>query len=205
MRNLVLIFSLIVSTFCLAQDTIVTISTPEIQILYYGLSTKIKVNTSLPFDYSLASSQLEIKALEEKNTFSIKPLSNSGNTATLKVLDPTTGKGNSVAEFNYKVFSLPDPELYIGSVKNGSSIDFYSNKKLSAKLPPSSYLNINFAILDWSVCVKGIQYEGSGSDLTDLVLIKINELKEGNVISIIATIIGPDGIKRKIGGVYTFR
>jgi len=75
---------------------------------------------------------------------------------------------------------------------------------LFAKYPPEIPLNATFKVVSWECTIPGAPGRpptGSGSNISSASSL-ILQARPGMTVSFIATVIGPDGIRRKKAGAF---
>jgi hypothetical protein len=115
---------------------------------------------------------------------------------------------NHVSSYHFKVSNLPDPELYFSDVRSGRRVDvstLNSSIKVEARYPDEITLKSEFVVQSWEVQTNGEEHNymhGNGNVIPEEVTELIKQLKTGAQFSIICTVSGPDGIRRKKAGAF---
>lgn len=81
-----------------------------------------------------------------------------------------------LATKTYRVFALPNPELYLGNTMNGNKLDYRLSNELKVQMDPYTTLgSLEFIINSWELSLSGSGkvYKGTGSSLTDEVVEQI--------------------------------
>lgn len=177
-------------------------------ILYRGYKNKVEFGTSdgRPFEIFIEDGKLISDTIvnEQRETDSIVYYLMPYGLKTTKVLflNPITKEPFDTIVFN--ILSIPDPSLYWGVAKDGEK-GSRSATGLFAKYPPEIYLNASFRITTWELYIPGAAGPpifGAGNTLDETAMSSLRLAKPGSSISLITTVAGPDGIQRKIAGVF---
>lgn len=146
------------------------------------------------------------------------PLCNSfeaGEEPYTYVLIPGRGKYTSIvvksrslsleviSKFRMATKNLPCPVLFFGDIRNGRKCTLDS-KTISARYTSEMNIDLESKIETWELHVKDKSFNGQGNELTEEAQIYLSELTDTGIVSIIALVRGPDGIGRRIGGVYIY-
>ncbi|MFK7783472.1 MAG: hypothetical protein AB8B56_00075 [Crocinitomicaceae bacterium] len=197
-----LLLLIIFSSFqCLAQEPSGAIELPEHNILYRGYPNKVipAATNNLNREVILfGSPNVTIIKQPDSETYIVKP--GKGKVASLYIGLVNGDSTDTIRTVRYRVVNLPDPTLYWSGIKDGAKANIRS-KKLFAKYPPSIPLNATFNILDWEILHNGERTHGKGSNLSSAEDL-FKEIKEETEILITTTVVGPDGVQRKITGVW---
>ena len=65
-------------------------------------------------------------------------------------------------------------------------------------------INLESKIETWELHVKDKSFNGQGNELTKEAKLYLSELTDTGIVSIIALVRGPDGIGRRVGGVFPY-
>jgi len=205
-KNLLVIVFLLALKMSQAQDTVCTIELGENQLMYRNIENLVTINSNLsPTDFKIVFKNCDsIRQIESKKQFSIIP--GRGRVATVNLID---SQDSSIVYYSktLKIEYLPNPELFYGMSINGSKIT-PSTGHLFAKYPPSHNLlslNDSFEILNWKIIIEDKVFEGDGNSISEDVKKELKENNNTEFISVLAVVEGPDGLVRKIGGVYNMR
>lgn len=198
-RLLSLLAFTILCKLSFAQSTQVTISQPETQVIYYGIDNFFTVqllDTTIALDVTCLGCDtiLETKI---KGTFKFNLV--QAKEVIVQVKNKATKE--LLAESTFDVHHLPDPTLFLGSTKAGFR-DKINSDILIAKYPSDFVLDLQFSIVNYDVFIGERFWNGTGSQLTSEIMKAINTAKPRSVVSVICTVQGPDGIKRRITAVF---
>jgi len=175
------------------------IEMPEFNILYRGYDNKVNATASGYASTVLTPSGASIS--KSGDGYIVRP--SGGRTATLTVSGKTEdGRTVRLKKMTYKVVSLPDPTLYLGSAKNGGNIT--SSNLLQAKFPPEIPLNASYEVLGWTCSTSKMRtppIQGRGGNVSAARAV-INAAGRGDLISFIVQVRGPDGIARFVSGAW---
>ena len=107
----------------------------------------------------------------------------------------------------YRVFALPNPELYLGNTKSGNKLDYRLSNELKVQMDPYTTLgSLEFIINSWEVSLSGSGkiYKGTGSSLTDEVVEQIRIAPDNTELIITCNYQQNNGaqITRKIAAIF---
>ena len=178
-----------------------SIELPELNVLYRGYPNKVDPTASGYPTTILSASNASVS--KSGAIYIVKP--GKGSKAYLTVSGKSAdGKTVQLKKVEYRVTNLPDPTLYWGSAKSGAKAA-KSSRLLMAKYPPEIPLKASFSIVKWTCFapgLKGAPPTGAGGNLGSAGPL-INAVKPGTGLSFNATVRGPDGIARQIGGSWS--
>ena len=179
-----------------------SIELPEMNMLYRGYANKVEATAS---GYDQTRLSASGASLTKSGTGWIAKPTGRARKAYLSVsgVNSATGKSVSLKKVEYRVSNLPDPELYWGGSKSGTKANRRSTK-LFAKYPPEIPLNASFKVVSWECTIPGAPGRppsGSGSNISGATSL-IMQARPGMTVSFIATVVGPDGIRRKKAGAF---
>jgi len=179
-----------------------SIELPEMNMLYRGYANKVEATASGYDQTSLGGTGV---SLTKSGTGWIAKPQGRSKEAYLTVTgkNSATGESKQLKRVKYRVSNLPDPELYWGGAKSGTKAD-KNGTKLFAKYPPEIPLNATFKIVGWECTIPGAPGKppsGSGSNISSASSL-IKQARSGMTVSFIATVVGPDGIRRKKAGAF---
>ena len=179
-----------------------SIELPEMNMLYRGYANKVEATASGYDQTSLGGSGV---SLTKSGTGWIAKPTGRAREAWLTVTgkNSATGESKQLKRVKYRVSNLPDPELYWGGSKSGTKANRRSTK-LFAKYPPEIPLNASFSVVSWECTIPGAPGRppsGSGSNVSGATSL-IMQARPGMTVSFIATVVGPDGIRRKKAGAF---
>ena len=178
------------------------ISNSEVSTLYRGYKNLVNFGTLNGFSgYKLEVDNGSLSKSEDGSQYILKPTGRK-NTCTVTFLDTVNNKEMNKVVFN--VQNLPDPILYWGGTKSGGRAS-KSQTRLFAKYGPEIPLNVSFKISRMEVLVPGqATITCEGGTLSQEAINAIRNSAE-ETISIIALMVGPDGIVRQIVGTWTIK
>ncbi len=178
-----------------------TVSLPELRVLYIGYENKIE-GVASGYDQTVLSGQGV--NLTKSGQMWIGRVS-GGKTAKITVSGKSsvTNKTVSLGTIEFRVMRLPDPEIYWGAAKNGDK-GSKAEPRLFVKYAPEIPLNAKWTMVNWECQVPGAvgaPPKGSGNDISSALGL-IKQVKAGNNVSFICTVVGPDGVQRKRGATF---
>lgn len=191
---------LLLSFSASAQKNDFTFSMPADQEVYRGIDNYIQVNPgSFEGSYQLSCPSCDTIYKSDINTYVVHAgmgryvelIASSGE-------DPTTVLQKVMIPCLY----LPDPVMYFDISKSGTTVPKTATR-IFAKYPPEFHLKASFEVLEWKMFAGGESFSGKGRTLSEEAKSFLITLTKGDGIAIIATVQGPDGIARKIGGAYS--
>jgi len=173
----------------------------DLNVLYRGYPNNVEITASGYPTSSLTGSNASVS--KSGKGYVVKP--GKGKSASLSVFG-VDKDGNKVKlkTTQYRVSNLPDPTLYWGAAKSGTK-GSKSSRLLQAKYSPEIPLKASFTIIKWTCYapgLKGAPPSGPGGNLGSAGPL-INAVKPGTGLSFNATVRGPDGIARQIGGSWS--
>jgi hypothetical protein len=192
----------------------VVLEVNNVRTLYFGYNNRLEFGTTdgRPFELIAEHAILELDSTRgEKQTISyfLKPTQNQN--VRVFMVDPSSRKAFDTITFN--VERIPDPEIFWGTSRNGEK-GFVTANRLFVRYPPENSLLLmaSWKIVSWECSISGISgkpISGVGQDVSS-ALAKIREAKSNQLngtwtetkISFICTIVGPDGIQRKLSSVF---
>ncbi|PWL28865.1 MAG: hypothetical protein DCO96_08600 [Fluviicola sp. XM-24bin1] len=170
----------------------------ELNVLYRGYPNKVEASGSGYETVSLSGSNVSIS--KSGKGYIVKP--GGGRSATLSVTGRNAdGASKVLKKGTYRVSNLPDPVLYWGGSKSGVK-GSRSSRALLAKYTPEIPLKASFKVTKWKATAPGLKGpppQGLGGSLGAASGL-ITNIPQGTALSITATVVGPDGISRQIGG-----
>lgn len=199
MKN-ILFLLLIISFNALSQKPTVAVESIENNVLYRNYQTSVIVavsGTKRNKIEILGSDNIEIKATDRQNHYILKP-SGRDKTASIYVVAIKKGHRDTLRTIQYRLLDLPDPTLFWGGAQDNEKANC-KEPALFAKYLAGYTLNATFNVQDWKLKIGADTISGTGSNISRAheLFKKINEDTE---VIITTTIIGPDGLKRKIVG-----
>jgi len=173
-----------------------TVSLPEMNMLYRGYNNRVE-GVASGYDQTILTG--EGVSLTKSGKEYIGRVSSTGRTATIKVSgkNNVTGKTESLGTFTFRVSNLPPPQVYLGSLANGTSapvIDFKAVTKVFTRYPPDVPLNATFDVATWEISLSGLGKTviGVGSTLSDDAKRLLAQVKPGMVVSVLVKFKGPN-------------
>lgn len=171
----------------------------DLNVLYRGYPNNVMASGSGYETYSLSGSNVSISA-KGQDQYVVKP--GGGRSATLSITGKNAdGTSSVLKKSDYRVSNLPDPVLYWGAAKSGEK-GSRSSRILQAKYTPEIPLKANFKVTKWTASapgLKGAPPQGAGGNLGAAGPL-ISNAPPGTALSVTATVVGPDGIARQVGG-----
>lgn len=171
----------------------------DLNILYRGYPNKVEASGSGFETYSLSGSNVSISG-NPSSGYVVKP--GNGNSATMSITGRNAdGTSSVLKKGTYRVSSMPDPVLFWGGSKSGIK-GSRSSRALIAKYTPEIPLKASFTVTKWTASAPGLRGappQGMGGSLGPAGAL-ISAAPPGTALSITATVVGPDGIARQIGG-----
>jgi gliding motility-associated protein GldM len=178
-----------------------TVSLPELNVLYIGYDNKIE-GVASGYDQTVLSGQ-GVTLTKSGDKWIGRVSGGKLAKITVSGKSSVTNKTVSLGTKEFRVMRLPDPEIYWGAAKNGEK-GSKSEPRLFVKYPPEIPLNAAWKMVNWECQVPGAvgaPPKGAGNDIgSALGLIK--QVKPGNNVSFICTVVGPDGVQRKRGATF---
>ncbi|MFT5858432.1 MAG: gliding motility-associated protein GldM [Flavobacteriaceae bacterium] len=178
-----------------------SIELPEMNMLYRGYPNKVNATASGYPETSLGASGASVSS--SGDGYIVKPVGR-GKTATLTVSGRTPdGKSVQLKSMSFRCSNLPNPSLYWGGTASGGKAS-KSQTTLFAKYPPEIPLNAKFSVVNWECQVPGAMGRppaGPGSNISAASNL-LRAARSGSQVSFICTVVGPDGIQRKLAGAY---
>ena len=173
-----------------------TVSLPEMNVLYRGYNNIVEGVASGFEETRLSGNGV---TLAKSGNGYIGRVVGTGKTATISVsgVNKSTNKSQQLGSFTFRVSNLPPPQLYLGTLSNGSSASSSSIKAMTAlfmKYPPEIPLKAVFEVGTWEVSVSGAPrtVQGSGKMLSSEALNLIKQAKPGSTVSISGKFKGPN-------------
>jgi len=100
----------------------------------------------------------------------------------------TNSNKDTLATKVFRVFAVPQPELYLGNIKNGEKLIDRMSTQLKVLYDPYSALgNVAFAIKSWEIYVgENVKVcKGTGEELTEEAIEMIRVAKDGERFKIV--------------------
>ncbi len=169
-------------------------STMNTDILYRGYNNEIDLKDCQDVA-NIHSDECTVEKRDGK--FIVK--TRSSKSAVLHLL---SSSGDTINSKTYRCLNLPVPTLYFNGVASGGRSGI-NTSILEVKYDVGTPLKDTFKVTHWELQINGVMIEGSGFELNEDAKSVLNSSKNGEDLTIIATVIGTDGISRKIGGSWT--
>jgi hypothetical protein len=171
----------------------------DLNVLYRGYPNKVMASGSGYESYTLSGSNVSISG-NPNSGYIVKP--GGGKSATMSITGKNAdGTSSVLKKGTYRVSNLPDPVLFWGGSKSGVK-GSRSSRVLLAQYTPEIPLKADFRVTKWTASapgLKGAPPQGMGGSLAPAGPL-IQAAPPGTALSITATVVGPDGIARQIGG-----
>jgi hypothetical protein len=168
--------------------------------IYAGFSNYFECGTTTG-DTLLNMTATNATVTKSGNGFIIKP---SGNKDVL--VSVLNSNKEVLATKTYRVFALPNPELYLGNTMNGNKLDYRLSNELKVQMDPYTTLgSLEFTINSWEVSLSGSGkvYKGTGSSLTDEVVEQIRIAPDNTALTITCNYAQTaEGVTKKIAGSF---
>jgi hypothetical protein len=175
--------------FCLISNQLqaqAVVGFPHNDRIYAGYDNYFECG-STQGDTQLFMSATNATVIKKGDGYIIKP---SGTKVV--VVTVTNSNKEVVATQTYRVFALPNPELYLGNTISGNKLDYRLCNELKVQMDPYTTLgSLAFNITRWELTFTGSGkvISGTGNSLTDDAVEQIR--------------IAPDGTEATIQCVYT--
>lgn len=173
-----------------------TVSLPEMNMLYRGYNNIVEGVASGYDETVLNGSGV---TLQKQGSQYIGRVTGTGREATITISgrNNVTKKTEALGKFTFRVSNLPPPQLYLGTLSNGSTASASAVKAMTAlfmKYPPEIPLKADFDVGTWEVSVSGAPrtVQGSGKALSAEAMNLIKQAKPGNTVSISGKFKGPN-------------
>ena len=181
------------------------VSLPEMFVLYRGYPNKVVGAASGYPDYKLVGTN-NVTLTKSGAEYVASPGGGRDATISIQGVSPD-GKSANLGSFQFRVRYLPKPSVYLGSCEDGGGYPAATIKaqtRLFAKYGDEITLVANFNVTSWEVNVTGAPRpeSGSGPSLSPAAIGLIRQARPGNTISIMTTVVGPDGKSRKAGASF---
>lgn len=183
MRVTVFIFFCLISNLLQAQAVV---GFPHNDRIYAGYDNYFECGTTTG-DTLLNMTATNATVTKSGKGFIIKP---SGTKDV--VITVLNSNKEVLASKTYRVFALPNPELYLGNTISGKKLEYRLSNELKVQMDPYTTLgSLAFNITSWELTLTGSGkvISGTGNSLTDDAVEQIR--------------IAPDGTEATIQCVYT--
>jgi hypothetical protein len=92
--------------------------------------------------------------------------------------------------------------LYFGAAADGEKVQIMNNV-LYARYDEYIPLNVKFEVKSYVLSTRsGMPITVSGSTIVENVMLYLQSLNKGDTFTIVAKVVGPDGINREVKGSY---
>jgi gliding motility-associated protein GldM len=171
-----------------------TISIPAYNILYKNYPNEIEAVAS-GFDETFVTGTAGMKFTKKGTKYIVDPGTARTCSMTIYGKNKKDSSRKMLGTFNYKVASLPTPQLYFGSLSNGTkaSVSLIKTiKRLKNAYDPSSPLNIAFSTLQWDISIEGtnLKADGKTDQLNQKAFDILRQVRKGNRIIITSKALG---------------
>jgi len=182
----------------------VAASSEQSNILYRGYDNKLILGEvgCANQEYEIVPIDCKIKKVNSDgsdHSYIVRPIGRL-KTATIKFVSKD---GNPLHSVVFMVKNLPDPELYWGNNKAGSTLS--SSPNIFIKYPPEVRLDTYFEIVSWESHHNDKNFIGQGHELSSEMLEYTRSVVSGKSISIVVKVIGPDRVTRLKAGAWIKR
>lgn len=195
MKTIISLFSLVLCMNTFSQSPQASIESGEVHFLFRGFENKVwpAISNNEGRTIGLTGENVSIQKAEKGDYFVVKPTGNVKE-VTLNIVLIDGSQVDVIKSLNYQVMNLPDPDLYLGRVKNGGSVDL-SSFEVNLKYPVFTPLRNDFQILSWEAQLPGNTILGHGNNLSEAKK-SLEKLPDGSTFTILARIQCSDGIAR---------
>lgn len=181
------------------------VSLPELFVLYRGYPNKVVGAASGYPDYKLVGTN-NVTLTKQGAEYIASPGTGRDATISIQGVSPD-GKSANLGSFQFKVRNMPKPSVYLGSCEDGLSYPAATIKaqtRLFARYGEEIPLTATFNVTNWEVNVTGAPRpeSGSGPSLSPGAIGLIKQARPGNTVSVMTTVVGPDGKARKSGASF---
>ncbi len=201
MKKLLIISSILTSLlFHHLASAQAVVGFPHHDRIYAGFSNYFECG-STNGDTLLTMTATNAKITKSGNGFIVIP---SGTKDV--VLSVLNSNKEVLVSKTYRVFALPNPELYLGNTMNGNKLDYRLSNELKVQMDPYTTLgSLEFIINSWEVSLSGSGkiYKGIGSSLSDDVVEQIRIAPDNTVLTITCNYAQiTEGVTKKIAGSF---
>ena len=182
MRNLIFYFGVLLMFFGSGNaNAQAVIGFPHHDRIYKGFENYFECG-STNGDTLLSMSATNASVTKSGNGYIITP---SGNKDV--VISVINSNNETLATKTYRVFALPNPELYLGNTINGNKLDYRLSSELKVQMDPYTTLgSLEFNVNTWEVSLSGSEkvYKGTGNMLSDEVVEQIRIAPDNTELTI---------------------
>lgn len=152
-------------------------------------------------NFRISTINCSLTPLDSAYSYNLRPDYTAEKKCSLIFVDTLTNQEINRVVFN--VYSLPDPELYWGGARNGEKA-FRAETMVFCKYPPEIPIYARFWVLDIELLhPDGTSVKVEGAAFNDEAKSLVRDLKTGESLTILAYVVGPDGVRRKKAGKWT--
>jgi hypothetical protein len=152
----------------------------KISILYRGFENKVELG-SANGDSTLRLAGEDVVIEKKFNYWIVKPLQGM-RSAKLFAINKS---GDTLNSQVYIIRNLPTTVLNLGQIEDGQKITNLQDRKLVVKMPYQCMIQPETIINDWNLEIEGEKsFSGKGDLLSDDVIKKMSNLKNGTLIKI---------------------
>lgn len=193
MKTLLTLFSISFALILQAQTPTAALETPDINMLYRGYANKIipAVTNSNGKQIILSGKGISLNKTSD-GYYIAKP--GRGKTASISIYLADKKDTTFIKEVEYRVSNLPDPSLYLGKARIGSSADIHATE-LHVKYIPEIPLKAEFKVKKWSITVNEETISGTGKSIKSASEL-LKNAPNGAVVMVNVDVLGEDGITR---------
>lgn len=206
MKQLLIPFAILLFSYqpIFGQDSLFSFGLNNEQIVYRMIENKLTLTSNISdSNYTLTCRNCDtLFSNNDASSYTVIP--GRGKYILLDIVEKNEPSRILHSE-EIMVQYLPAPVVYYGSTMNGAKITIEASI-LSVKYPPSFnllHLNDSFEITNWEIIIGDEIYKGEGRVISEEVKEKLSEELEVEYISVMLIAKGPDGLSRKIGGVFS--
>ena len=182
-----------------ANQYIGTLESPELNVLYRGYPNKIipAVQNNNGLSTQIYCSGCAISFHQDHYVVRVGRADSVVIALALKDKDSTI----PILRKTYRVINLPAPDLYWGNARSGHRTNTEA-KNLTAKYSNDGIsVAADFSVTSWTIEYRNKTFGGLGGDLSSASSF-LGGLENNTSIVINAIVQGPDGINRKLSGVW---
>lgn len=183
-----------------AQVSAAVIDLPASQVFYRGIDNLVDVKVVNLQSKSVTLSGTGVQIWhKDSSEWRVRPIGRSKN-VMLSVSYVDADSTIEIGRKYFKVRNLPAPLLYWGGKKESTMVDNQA-RTLTAKYPNEIPIEASFTVERWTLYYGNEKISGTGSDLTGADEF-LKSVGHGKPLTVKATVLGPDGIMRRITGCW---
>lgn len=178
------------------------ISLPGLNVLYRGYDNEVSAVAS-GFDQTILTASNATLTKSGQNWIA-HPGAGKSATMTVAGKNTVTGKTQTLLTQQFRVMSLPTPDVYVGGSAPGEKIGPTANK-LFPKYGPGIPLEASFTVVSWTCSIVGASIppiKGNGADISAASSI-LRQAKPGMKVLFEYKLKGKDNVIRNASGVYS--